>query len=151
MHPAAYNRAMKLSTVIPALPVRDVPIAVQGYVAGFGFERVHQDSGFAVLVRDDARLHLWEAGDGGWRLRPAENLRESPVRTGAEDFLAGTASCRIALDLLESVDELYAELSAAGVLHPADRGAPRDTDFGTREFAAVDVDGNLLEFYCWRE
>jgi hypothetical protein len=34
------------------------------------------------------------------------------------------------------------------VLHPGDAGAPRDTDFGTREFAAVDADGNLLEFYC---
>ena len=31
------------------------------------------------------------------------------------------------------------------------RGAgPTDTDFGTRELAALDDDGNLLEFYCWR-
>jgi len=141
---------MKLTVTIPALPVRDVAVAVQHYVARFGFESAHQDAGFAVLVRDEARLHLWQAGDDGWRLRPADDLRESPVRTGAESFLAGTASCRIAVDRLECVSEIYTELAAAGVLHPADQGAPLDTDFGTREFAALDVDGNLLEFYCWR-
>jgi hypothetical protein len=72
------------------------------------------------------------------------------VRSGAEDFIAGTASCRIEVDSIESVDDLYAEMAAAGVLHPTDHGSPDDTDFGTREFATVDVDGNLLTFYRWR-
>jgi hypothetical protein len=141
---------VRLSTTIPALPVVGVSAAVDHYVDRFGYQAVHQDTGFAVLVRDQSRIHLWRAGDDGWRQRPAAELLESPVRTGAETFLAGTASCRIEVDSLESVDELYAELSAAGVLHPGDRGAPVDTDFGTREFASVDLDGNLLEFYRWR-
>jgi hypothetical protein len=34
-----------------------------------------------------------------------------------------------------------------GVLHPTDRGSPVDTDYGTREFATLDVDGNLITFY----
>ena len=140
---------MSLSSAIPALPVRDVGAAVRHYSRGFGFESIHQDDGFAVLVRDQARLHLWRAGDDGWRARPADDLRESPVRSGAESFLAGTASCRMALDRVEALDDLYVELAAAGVLHPGDAGAPRTTDFGTREFATVDHDGNLLEFYCW--
>ena len=140
---------MSLSTTIPALPVRDVGSAVQYYATRFGFESLHQDTGFAVLVRDEARLHLWQADDDGWQVRSLDDLRESPVRSGAESFLAGTASCRIALDRVEAVDDLYAELATAGVLHPGDSGAPRDTDFGTREFATVDTDGNLLEFYCW--
>lgn len=141
---------MTLSSAVPALPVRDVPGAARRYESGFGFEVVHEEPGFAVLVRDEVRLHLWQAGDDGWRARDAEDLRESPVRSGAETFLAGTASCRIALDRVEAVDEMYAELSAAGLLHPGDSGAPRDTDFGTREFACLDLDGNLVEFYCWR-
>ncbi len=142
---------MRLGTTVPALPCRDVAAAVDHYVARFGFTVPHQDDGFAVLTRDDARIHLWQSGDDGWRLRPAEDLQDSPVRTGAETFLAGTASCRIELDSLASVDELYSELSAAGVLHHGDRGGgPADTDFGTREFATVDLDGNLLEFYRWR-
>lgn len=140
---------MSLSPAIPALPVRDVGAAVQCYVNSFGFDAVHQDARFAVLTRDEARLHLWQADDDGWRLRPDDDLRESPVRSGAESFLAGTASCRIALDRVEGVDILYAELAAAGVLHPGDTGTPRISDFGTREFATVDADGNLLEFYCW--
>lgn len=140
---------MSLSTTIPALPVRDVEAAVQYYMTRFGFESPHQDAGFAVLVRDEARLHLWRADDEGWRARSLDELRESPVRSGAESFLAGTASCRIALDRVEAVHDLYAELATAGVLHPGDEGAPRDSDFGTREFATVDADGNLLEFYCW--
>jgi len=142
---------VRLGTTVPALPCRDVSAAVDHYVGRFGFAVPHQDDGFAVLTRDDARIHLWQSGDDGWRLRPAEDLQDSPVRTGAETFLAGTASCRIELDSLASVDELYAELSAAGVLHHGDRGdGPTDTDFGTREFATVDLDGNLLEFYRWR-
>ena len=80
-----------------------------------------------------------------------DDLQDSPVRTGAETFLSGTASCRIEVDSVASVDELYAELAAAGVLHPGDAGdGPHDTDFGTREFATVDLDGNLIEFYRWR-
>jgi len=141
---------MTLSAAVPALPVRAVPGAARHYETGFGFETVHEEPGFAVLVRDDVRLHLWQSGDDGWRDRGADDLRDSPVRSGAETFLAGTASCRIALDRVDAVDELYAELAPRGVLHPGDTGAPRDTDFGTREFACLDLDGNLLEFYCWR-
>lgn len=140
---------MRLGQTVPALPCQDVAAAVQHYVTRFGFEAIHQDEGFAVLVRDDARIHLWQSGDDGWRARPVEDLQDWPVRSGAETFLAGTASCRIELDSVAAVDELYAELAAAEVLHPVDQGAPQDTDFGTREFATVDLDGNLLEFYRW--
>jgi hypothetical protein len=136
-----------LSTTIPALPMTDVAAAVGFYAERFRFHARHHDGGFAVVARDDAVLHLWEASDTGWRLRPPEDLAECPVRSGAEDFIAGTASCRIVVD---DVDGLYAELAAADVLHPTDRGEPVDTDFATREFATVDLDGNLLTFYRWR-
>jgi catechol 2,3-dioxygenase-like lactoylglutathione lyase family enzyme len=129
---------------VPALPVRDTTAAVACYTGRFGFTCVHRDDGFAVVVRDDVELHLWEAGDDGWRLRPEEDLRAAPVRSGAESFLAGTASCRIEVT---DVEGRYAELAAAGVLHPVDTGSPVDTDFGTREFPTLDVDGNLLTFF----
>ena len=41
----------------------------------------------------------------------------------------------------------FEELEAAGVLHPTVRGGVATTDFGTREFATVDQDGNLLTFF----
>lgn len=132
-----------LGRTIPALPVHDVPAAVAYYRERFGFESVHEDTGFAVLVRDEAVLHLWGSSDEEWRTR--ENLRELPVRSGAESFLSGTASCRIEV---EDVDALYEELTAADVLHRTVRGVAK-TDFGTREFATVDLDNNLISFFHW--
>ena len=105
---------------------------------------LHHDRGFAVLLRDAAVLHLWESGDEAWRER--SDTAESPVRSGAESFIAGTASCRI---MCEGVDELFDELRAADVLHPVSKDGVEDTDFGTREFATLDLDGNLLTFFLW--
>jgi catechol 2,3-dioxygenase-like lactoylglutathione lyase family enzyme len=134
-----------LTQTIPALPVRSVAEAVRFYRDRLGFEALHHDGGFAVMGRDDAVLHLWEAGDETWRER---DPGERPVCSGAESFIAGTASCRIMVD---DVDGLYAELRGADVLHPVSRDGVVDTDFGTREFSALDLDGNLLGFFRWVE
>jgi uncharacterized glyoxalase superfamily protein PhnB len=131
-----------LSKTIPALPVRDVEAAVAHYRERFGFEAVHQDDGFAVIVRDDAELHLWGASDEDWRSRA--DLAAMPICSGAESFIAGTASCRIEV---RDVDALFEELEAAGVLHPTVRDGVVATDWGTREFSTLDQDGNLLTFF----
>jgi catechol 2,3-dioxygenase-like lactoylglutathione lyase family enzyme len=131
----------KLSQTIPALPARNVGASTAFYRDRLGFEVLHHDGGFAVLRRDEAVLHLWEAGDESWSGR---DTVERPVRSGAESFIAGTASCRI---LVEGVDELYAELRAQDVLHPVSRAGVDDTEFGTREFATLDPDGNLVTFF----
>jgi hypothetical protein len=110
---------------------------------GSAFQVLHQDGGFAVLGRDDAVVHLWQAGDESWRER--ESLEQS-VRSGAESFIAGTASCRI---LVEGVDGLYEELRGNDVLHPVSKEGVSATDFGTREFATLDPDGNLISFFEW--
>jgi catechol 2,3-dioxygenase-like lactoylglutathione lyase family enzyme len=135
--------AAKLGRTIPALPVRDAAAAVAVYRDRLGFEVLHHDGGFAVLGRDDSVVHLWEAGDESWRGREPG---EKPVRSGAESFIAGTASCRIEV---EGVDALYDELRAADVLHQVSREGVEATDFGTREFSALDGDGNLIGFFTW--
>jgi catechol 2,3-dioxygenase-like lactoylglutathione lyase family enzyme len=132
----------RLSRSIPALPVRDVPRAVEHYRDHLGFTPRHVDRAFAVLERDDVLLHLWGADDDAWPER--DDLHERPVRSGAESFLAGTASCRIEVD---DVDALYPQLAEAGVLHPTSADGVHATDFGTREFATLDPDGNLVEFF----
>jgi hypothetical protein len=109
-----------------------------------GFEVRHEAAGFAVLVRDDAVLHLLGATDVEWRSRNDLGMR--PVSSGAESFLAGTASCRIEVT---DVDGLFDEFEGEGVLHDVSRGGVIETDLGTREFATVDVDGNLLTFFRW--
>jgi catechol 2,3-dioxygenase-like lactoylglutathione lyase family enzyme len=133
----------KLGRTIPALPVRDLDAAVAFYTGRLGFEQRHRGDGLAVLGRDDAVLHLWAASDDDWRGRDAG---ASPVCSGAESFLAVPASCRIEV---EDEDALYEELRAAGVLHPVSSDGVETTGFGTREFAALDADGNLLAFYRW--
>ncbi len=134
-----------LSQTIPALPVRDAARAVDFYRDRLGFDVVHHDGGFAVVSRDGAELHLWEASDDSWRERGS---LDRPVQSGAESFIAGTASCRISAD---DVDGLYEELKGSDVLHPVSRDGVQNTDFGTREFATLDEDGNLLTFFRWRQ
>jgi uncharacterized glyoxalase superfamily protein PhnB len=136
---------MRLGRTIPALPVRDVPGAADHYREAFGFDPVHVTHDFAVVGRNDAVIHLWGALDDEWRSR--EGLAERPICSGAESFLSGTASCRIEV---EDVDALFAELEPTGVLHEVSRGGVDTTDFGTREFATTDRDGNLLTFFEWQ-
>jgi hypothetical protein len=125
--------------------VRDVGAAVAHYRENFGFDSRHETEDFAVIGRDDAVIHLWGSTDETWRSR--DDLAGKPICSGAESFLAGTASCRIEVT---DVDALYKELEPRGVLHPVERsGGAGDTDFGTREFATVDLDGNLLTFFRW--
>lgn len=133
---------MRLSRTIPSLPVRDIAAAAAFYRERLGFEGLHVDDGIAVLGRDDAVIHLWGSDHEDWRTRT--DLVERPVVSGAESFLSGTASCRIEVD---DVDTLYAELAPRGILHPTDGGGPVDTDWGTREFHTLDLDGNLLTFF----
>ena len=116
------------------------------YRERFGFDSPHETDNFAVLVRDDAVLHLWGPTDEDWRSR--EKLSDQPICSAAESFLAGTASCRIEV---ADVDALFEELEPHGVLHDVSRGGMAATDFGTREFATLDLDGNLLTFFRWEE
>lgn len=135
---------MALLMSIPALPVQSIPDAVAFYRDRLGFAIGHQDTDFAIVTRDGVELHLWAASDQSW---PKRIGKGHPVRSGAESFIAGTASCRIQAG---EVDDLYREMTEAKVLHPTDSGGPVDTDWNTREFAALDLEGNLLTFYTRR-
>lgn len=129
---------MRFLYAIPALPVKDIGRSVEFYRDKLGFTVVHQEAGFAVLQRDAAAIHLWAASDEDWRTRSGS----SPVVSGAESFIAGTASCRVAV---EHVDELHGALHPLGILH---RNAPlRDQWWGSREFGVVDPDNNLVTFF----
>jgi hypothetical protein len=47
------------------------------------------------------------------------------------------------------VDGLCADLRRAGVLRPVSQDGVTVTDSGTREFATLDRDGNLLSLHRW--
>lgn len=123
------------------MPAHDVETAAIFYRDRLGFTIAYSGAGFAKMMRDDVELHLWQADDERWKARP--DFTEEPIRSGAESFVAGTASCRIKVD---DIDALHTEIRVAGALHYADTGSAQDTDWGTREFAATDLDNNLLTF-----
>jgi catechol 2,3-dioxygenase-like lactoylglutathione lyase family enzyme len=131
---------MRLKSAIPALPVSDMERSAAFYREKLGFAIVHQQGGFAICERDGLQVHLWGAMDENWRTR--SGFLRTPVRSGAESFIAGTASCRIEV---EGVEELHRAIEPQGILHP---NAPlTDQPWGTREFAVLDPDHNLITFF----
>ena len=118
----------------PAMPASDVERSLAFYENVLGFERVVRDGDFALLRRDDATVTLWGATGESWRLRADWT---APVCSGAESFIAGTASFRVEV---EGIDGLYEQCREH--VHP---NAPlHDTDWRTREFGLLDPDGNLI-------
>lgn len=133
---------MKMIKTIPALPVQNIDEAVKHYEDKFGFSVRHKDGEFAILNRDEVEIHLWKASDKGWKFRSIF-LFVGPVWSGAETFLAGTASCRIEV---KGIDILFSEYKKKGVLYNATTFVEK-TPWETREFPALDLHRNLLTFY----
>lgn len=129
---------MQLLHTIPALPVKAIAQSVPFYRDLLGFTLVHQDDGMAIFRRDDVEIHLWEASDESWQTRSGS----TPVVSGGESFIAGTASCRIEV---RGVDELHQVIQPLQIIHP---NAPlSDQPWGMREFAVLDPDNNLITFF----
>ena len=133
---------MKMKKTIPALPVQDIKQSIDFYTIRLGFVVRHHDDGFCIVVRDEIEIHLWKSGDESWRYKGA-GLVENPICSGAESFLAGTASCRIEV---QGVDELYEEYKKQGVIYNPDT-VVEEQPWGDREFPALDHHRNLLTFY----
>ena len=143
--PVGDHGEVTLTTAVPALPVRDVAVAVAFYCSRLGFAQTHVELTFAVLERDEVELHLWQADDRSWEGRA--DLAARPVRSGAESFLAGTASCRLGVDGEAALAALHTACGEAGALHPVSAHGPEDTTFGVRQFHVRDMDGNLVSFF----
>lgn len=116
---------VRFRAAVPGLPVSDERRAAAFLERALGLaELQHDGRGLEIFVRDDVELHVWLA-DGS--------------APGAERHLAGSASCRIEVVGVRALSERCREL---GVVHPQ---APlRDQWWGTREFGALDPDGNLI-------
>jgi len=133
---------MKMKKTIPALPVQDIKESIQFYTTKFGFTVRHRQDGFCILVRDEVEIHLWKSGDETWKTKGA-SLAADPICSGAESFLAGTASCRIEV---QGIDELFEEYKKQGVIYNPDK-VVEEQPWGDREFPALDHHRNLLTFY----
>src|SRR5829696_7907427 len=133
---------MRMQKTIPALPVKSIKQSCEYYTSKLGFRIRHQEDTFAIAVRDEIEIHLWQSCDKYWKWRSVF-LALKPIWTGAETFIAGTASCRIEV---QGVEELYEEYKKQGVLHSPDTKV-EEQYWGHKEFPAVDNYRNLLTFY----
>ena len=133
---------MKMIKTIPALPVQDIKKAIEFYQTKLGFSVRHHENGFAIMVRDAVEIHLWASSDESWKDKGA-SLVINPICSGAESFLAGTASCRIEV---QEIDELFEEYKKQGVIYNPDT-VVEEQPWGDREFPALDHHRNLITFY----
>jgi hypothetical protein len=112
-----------LREVAPIFPVRDVAAALRHYEA-LGFTVSPYEGGateYGFVERDGVHLHL------------SRFDQHDPLTTASSAYL-----------YVDDADALFAEWSAAGVggrFHP-----PYDTEYGLREAAHVDPEGNLIRF-----
>ena len=133
---------MKMKKTIPALPVQDIKQSIEFYTTKLGFTVRHHDEGFCIVVRDEIEIHLWKSADESWKSKGASFLG-NPICSGAESFLAGTASCRIEV---QGIDELFEEYKEKSVIYNSDTVVEKQP-WGNREFPALDHHRNLLTFY----
>ncbi len=87
-------------------------------------------------------IHLWKLRDESWKNKGAL-LATEPICSGAESFIAGTASCRI---MVQGIEELYEKYKAKDILH-SHNSKVQEQPWGDKEFDAVDLHRNLLIFF----
>lgn len=110
----------QLIQAIPVLASLNMDETVTFYREKMGFSCSWHDAGYAIVYRDAITLHFWKCDD--------------PIHPE-------NTSCYVDI---RQVDELYVELQQAGVIHP--NGALEDKPWGMREFAVLDIHGNMIKF-----
>ena len=119
-HTVPTHQRSTLRRAIPVLASLDLEATQRFYAERMGFEPVATYPDYGIVARDEVQIHFWLTDDA-----------DIPKAT----------SCRVDVT---GVDQLYAEMSEAGVVHP--NGPLTDQPWGIREFAVLDGDGNLITF-----
>ncbi len=110
---------VEFEDVAPVIPVRDLQAALDRYQRlGFTVRAYGHGTGYGYVDRGRVSIHLseWDQHD--------------PARTGSVVYV-----------YVSDADAVRAEWAASGV--DGRLGEVRDTEWGMREFAFVDVDGTL--------
>lgn len=108
---------LKSSPVLASLNTNET---VAFYHDKLNFKIGWHDENYVIIGRDKIEIHFWKCDD--------------------EVFPQNT-SCYVYVD---QVDKLYEEFEKAGVVHP--NGKIEDKPYGIREFAILDIHGNMIKF-----
>jgi len=107
---------LKSSPVLASLNLNE---SILFYTA-IGFNKIYLDDQYAIVKRDDILLHFWKCND---KVHPENTC------------------CYI---YVTEIERLYKEIDVINAIHP--NSQLHDTEYGIREFAMLDVHGNLIRF-----
>ena len=111
-----------MTMAVPVIPARDTKAGAEWHRDNLGFDVVHVEPHYPIVERDDVGIHFW--GPSG--IAPEDSDTMFRIR-------------------LEGIDELYDHCRELGIVHA--NAPPEEKPWGAREFAVLDVDGNLLTFF----
>jgi catechol 2,3-dioxygenase-like lactoylglutathione lyase family enzyme len=113
-----------VSSVAPILPSRDLR-ATSAFYERLGFEEQGMwPEEYLIVRRGDIVLHFFHCPEA--------------------DPWSSNAGCYLYVEDADALHGEYAALGLPGEGIPRLHGPPQDADYGLREFAVVDEDGNLL-------
>jgi uncharacterized glyoxalase superfamily protein PhnB len=123
-----------MQSIYPVLKYKDAHAAIDFLERAFGFERrqVHEGDGGAIV-------HA-ELGFGDQML----GLSSTGVGNPVFEQGAGRTTVYVAVDEVDSLHDRAKSAGAEIVM------APQDQDYGSRDFAARDPEGNIWSFGTYR-
>ncbi len=116
------STTIKFVSATPILASLDIERSVEFFVSKLGFGKVHVAQGeYGIVSSGAVEIHFWACEDR---------------------HIAEATGCRVKV---QAIEELHAQCASQAIVHP---NAPlASKPWGTKEFAILDPDGNLLTFY----
>ncbi len=116
------STTIKFVSAIPVLASLDIERSAEFFVSKLGFGKVHVAQGeYGIVSNGPVEIHFWACEDR---------------------HIAEATGCRVQVLAIEA---LHAQCASQAIVHP---NAPLVCKpWGTKEFAILDPDGNLVTFY----
>lgn len=109
-----------LAKTFPVLASLDIAKTVLFYEEKLGFRKTWEDENYAIVLRDNIGIHFWHCDN---------------------QIFPENTSCYIEVT---EINKLYEEYKIVEIIHP--NGKIENKPWGMREFAILDLDGNMIKF-----
>ena len=116
------NTQSNFIAATPVLASLDIQRSAEFFSSKLGFTKVHVVQGeYGIVSNGPVGIHFWACNDRR---------------------IAEATSCRVQV---QGIEDLYTQCASHAIVHP---NAPlASKPWGTKEFAILDPDGNLVTFY----